>query len=239
MYITKRSFTALVLSAALLLGVPYASASDSSVDNVNHATSSVQLQADALIASIDDEVLKEAALNNAVDASVPISIRESVGADATFIPFSRSGQDAVEVEVNSTVQKLGEIVCEDGGIANMYVSAAAATVKEDYEHWYLRDVHAWSFVYWIDNPGDNNQLHSVRGSWSTGGMAVENRVLEYGNSHVGGLGWIGYVSRVRVSEDDSTLYDNSYTGLTFRCDASIDVVNIGTLTVTAFSRVTT
>lgn len=119
----KKTITATILIATMIFSVHSAYATVSVVNE----TRSIQLQADSLIAAIDQNPLMLDAMDNVIDYSVPLSVRESIVATADFSPMVGVAQDAIQLEVNSTVQKVGEIVRKNGDISNVYVAVAVAS----------------------------------------------------------------------------------------------------------------
>ncbi len=197
---------------------------------VNEARS-IQLQADFLIAEIDEDSLMLDAMENVIDYSVPISVRESIIASADFNPMVGVAKNAIELEVNSTVQKVGKIVYKNGDMSNMYVAAVAVEPKEDRGYKGQHGIKAWAYVYWIDNQGSNNTLYAAAGEWLTLDVEVNNRQVRYGTSDVAGLSWIDGPT-VQYPTDNYRKYvdPKTYSGLTLRCQTKIDVVNVGTVT---------
>lgn len=99
-----------------------------------------------------------------------------------------------------------------------------------------------AYVYWYDNFGTNNQLHSARALWQPGSTAVENRRIKYGFTTPYYVGWVNDPkppTSLAVAINDVTCYDTSYIGLAFRCQTLIDIVNIGTLEVNAHNGILT
>lgn len=127
----KKTFIALLLVYVMFLGSIPAYASSSAIDEAT----SVQLQADALIAEVDTDSLLADAVTGTVDYSVPLSVRESIIASAEFTPVSGISKNEIKLEVSSTVQKVGEITRNNGETSNLYVAVAAAVEpKEDWEY---------------------------------------------------------------------------------------------------------
>lgn len=232
----KKTIMATILVATMILGAPSAFANVSAVNEAR----SIQLQADSLIASVDKDSLMLDAMENAIDYSVPISIRESIVASADFSPMPGVAQDAIELEVNSTVQKIGEIVCKNGDISNMYVAAVATEPKEDWAYTGQHEIKAWAYVYWIDNQGANNELYAAAAEWLTLDVVVNNRQVRYGTSDIAGLFWIDSPT-VKYPTDNYRKYidPRTYSGLTLRCQTKIDVVNVGTVTCNVISGILT
>lgn len=223
----KKTIMATILVATMILGAPSAFANVSAFNEAR----SIQLQADALIATVDKNSLMVDAMENVIDYSVPISVRESIVASADFKPMVGIAQDAIEIEVNSTVQKVGEIVRENGDISNMYVTAVAAEPKEDWAYKGQYGIKAWAYVYWIDNQGENNELYAAAAEWLPQDEVVDNRQVRYGTSDITGSFWVDGPT-VQYPTDNYRKYidPRTYSGLTLRCQTKIDVVNVGTVT---------
>lgn len=202
---------------------------------------SIRTRADTLIASVDETALLEAALSNQVDYSVPADIRESIVAEASFQPVNGVEQSEVELEVTSTVKKLGEIARNDGSSSNLYVAVAAATEeKQDSQYVGQHGIKAWAIVYWIDNLGMNNELYGAAGKWDPKDKVVENRQVSYGTTDIFWLLWLDGPT-VKYPTDNWAYYKDpsSYTGYVLRCQTKIDVVNVGTVTCNVASRIVT
>lgn len=233
---TKKTITVVIFVVTMILGAPAASANVSAVNEAK----SIQLQADSLIAAVDEDSLMLNAMENVIDYSVPLSVRESIVASADFSPIAGVAQDAIKLEVNSTVQKVGEIVGQNGDIANMYVAAvAAAEVKEDWRYRGQHGIKAWAYVYWIDNPGTNNKLYAAGADWDPQGKAVNNRQVRYGTTDVAWLLWLNGPTVKYPTKNYAYYLDSSYSGLTLRCQTKINVVNIGTVTCNVGSSIFT
>lgn len=202
---------------------------------------SIRTQADTLIVSVDETALLEAALSNQVDYSVPADIRESIVAEASFQPVNGVEQSEIELEVTSTVKKLGEIARNDGSSSNLYVAVAAATEeKQDSQYVGQHGIKAWAIVYWIDNLGTNNELYGAAGKWDPKDKVVENRQVSYGTTDIFWLLWLDGPT-VKYPTDNWAYYKDpsSYTGYVLRCQTKIDVVNVGTVTCNVASRIVT
>lgn len=230
----KKTIMAVILMATTILG---ALPTYANVSTINEARS-IQFQADSLIDAVDENTLMLDAMKNVIDDSVPLSVRESIVASADFSPMVGVTRDKMELEVNSTVQKVGEIIDKNGDIANMYVAAVATSDPK--ETWHTKDQHgikAWAMVYWIDNLGTNNQLYAAGANWDPKGKAVKNREMRYGKTDPIGLTWIGESTYKYPTVNDPYYLDSSYSGLAFRCQAKIEVVNVGTVTCSVVSSV--
>lgn len=202
---------------------------------------SIRRQADALISTIDENSLLEAALANEVDYSVPLEIRNSVIADASFQPLNGVDENEIELNVTSTVRKVGEVIRDNGTPSNLYVAVAAATeVKVDDQFAGQHGIKAWAYVYWIDNPGMDNELYAAAGSWDPQGKVVSNRQVRYGTTDIFWLLWLDGPT-VKYPTSDWAYYEDPsvYTGYVLRCQTKIDVVNIGTVTCNVASRIVT
>lgn len=194
---------------------------------------SIEHQASLLIAAVDNNALMQDAMENVIDYAVPLSIRESVIARAYFTPteISRAAQEPEELETNSTVQKIGEIVKPNGELANMYVAAVATEVKVDQGFTNNHGIKAWAYVYWIDNPGADNELHAAGASWETSNIEVSNRKVSYGVSDLLNFLWYdGPTAKYPTS--NSAYYEDpgSYIGNVLRCETRINVVGKGYVT---------
>lgn len=224
----KKKIITFALVATMIFNVALASSNSRAVTPVL----SIQGQADALIASVDKTALMADAVENVVDPSVPASVRSSISANADFVPAGASARSAIQLDVNSTVQKIGEIVDENGNISNMYVAVAAVEPKMDENFEMQYGIRAWSHVYWIDNYGSNNQLHSVWALWRPDGKEVDNRQVRYGTSNMFGTSWYDNGPTIKYPTSDSAEYkDSSYSGLTLRCETKVDVLGSGGGTV--------
>ena len=223
----KKTMMAMVMTVIMILSTTTVYAN---VSTINEAMS-IKIQADSLIASIDESSLMLDAVENVVDYSVPLSIRESIVTSAKFTPLAGVDKDEIELEVNSTVQKIGEIVNKNGNISNMYVAVVAASeTKEDWDYTKKHGIEAWAYVYWIDNLGTNNQLSAAGAKWKPKDKIVNNRQVKYGTSDPTGLFWLSGPTVKYTTENDYYIEDSSYSGLTLRCETKIDVVNMGTVT---------
>jgi len=230
----KKTIMSVILVVTMILGAPFAYANVSAVNE----SMSIQLQADSLIAAVDKDALVLDAMVNVIDNSVPLSVRESIVASADFSPMVGVAQDAIKLEVNSTVQKVGEIVQKNGDIVNMYVAAVAATgPKEDWAYKGQYGIKAWAFVYWIDNFGGDNELYAAAAQWDPQDNEVSNREVRYGTTDPLWISWIDGPT-VQYPTDNYRRYIDplTYSGLTLRCQTKIDVVNVGTVTCNVGSR---
>lgn len=223
----KKTITAIIIVTTMIFGTSSAYANLSAVNEAR----SIQLQADSLIASINENSLMLDAMENVIHYSVPISVRENIVVSADFSPLAGVAQDAIELNVNSTVQKIGEVTLKNGDMANMYVAVIAASeVKEDEQFEMLHGISAWAYVYWVDNFGSNNQLYAAAADWDPGSKVVNNRQVRYGTTDIGWFLWLNGPT-VKYPTGNSAYYkDSSYSGLTLRCQTKIDVVNKGTVT---------
>lgn len=238
--------------SCLLAGVVFSSSAayaGVAQEETDYESAFIQQQAGDLIDQIDQDSLMQDALDNVVDTSVPSTIRDSVFANASLTPFEKTESRAtdnysvndnidneIELEVNKTVQKVGEVQDTDGEILNVYAAAAATEVKEDSNYGSKNGVKAWAYVYWIDNFGINNQLEGAAALWQPGSTVVDNREVSFGTSTPNGLKWLSGPTTWYPTIDSIKYLDNSYTGLTLQCKTKIDIVNVGTLTVAVRSR---
>lgn len=230
----KNTILMVTLAITMILCTPLAFANVGTFDE----SMSMHLQVDSLMALIDENSLMQDAIDNAIDYSVPISVRESIFASADFSPLEGVDQDEIKLEVNSTVQKIGEIVSKNGDISTMYVAAVAATEpKEDWNNTSIHGIKAWAYVYWIDNPGGDNQLYAAAAQWDPQGKVVNNREVRYGTTDILWLTWLKGPT-VQYPTDNYRKYidPKAYSGLTLRCQTKIDVVNVGTVTCNVGSR---
>lgn len=237
----KKTFFALLLCISMLVGSVPVYANNSYAVAANEAAF-VRYQADALIAQLDAESLCADAVAGTVDYSVPLSIRESVVASAQFTPLSGVAQDAVDLKVTSTVKKVGEITRSNGETSNLYVSVAAASqkIKLDEEYESKHGIKAWAAVYWIDNPGSENELHAAGGRWDPQDKAVSNRELRYGTTDILVATWVdGPTERYPTSNEVYYEDPGRYIGLTLRCQTKIDVAQLGTVTCNVGNRIIT
>lgn len=232
----KRTITAIILVSMMIFGTSSAYANVSAINEVM----SIQFQADSLIAAIDENSLMLDAMENVIDYSVPLSVRESIVASADFSPMVGVAQDAIELKVNSTVQKVGEIVRKNGDIANMYVAVVAASEQKiDSDVVSKHGIKAWAFVYWIDNFGTNNELYAAGARWDPTDKVVDNREVRYGTTDPLWVLWFDGPTLKKPTEDWAYYPDSSYSGLTLRCETKINVVNVGTVTCNVGSRIST
>lgn len=201
----------------------------------------VQLQAEAIIEGIDEEALLMDALDDVIDYSVPEEIRESIIADATFMPAEGVSQDEVEVEVHSTVQKVGEVLRRSGDVSNMYVSVVSAEIKEDSWMTLESGVRAWAIVCWIDNFGFDNVLYSAKASWDPGNKSIQNRVVKYGVTGAMGLTWTDGPTIQYPTENivEYVVDEGTYVGYKLKCQTEVEIVNVGILTCSSTSGWTT
>lgn len=222
----KKTIIAFILIATIILTASVTSAHAYTVEEAR----SIQLQADSLIAAIDENSLILDAMENVIDTSVPLSIRESIIASADFSPAVGVAQDAIELEVNSTVQKVGEINLKSGETANMYVAATVAEIKEDYGSSSLGGVSAVAYVYWIDNPGTENELVAAAGSWNNpNSRELSNRKVRYGVADPLLIAFIK-ASPYKYPTTNYAYYSASgFIGLTLCCMTWVDIEDYGTL----------
>lgn len=194
---------------------------------------SIRQQVDLLISSVDEEKLRADALANVVDDSVPASIRNSVVADASFLPadtLSRESAREIPMNVSTTVQKVGEVYQRSGDALNLYVAVAAASPKEDWDYEFDKGIKAWAFVYWIDNSGTNNELYGAAGQWNAQGLVLDNRQVWYGQTDIFFSSWVNGVT-IQFPMDDYEYYEDPgvYYGFVLGCQTRVDVVNVGTV----------
>ncbi len=237
----KRSLSVIALAIAMVFSTPAAYAYNGEAS----AALSIKRQADTLIAAVDENALMADAMANVVDDSVPSSIRERIGASAEFISADTAYNDEIEVEVNSTVQKVGEIDCGDGDTANLYVAVAAAELKTDSAANMKLGANAWTYVYWFDHEGPENELYAIKARWDTSDCpyAVYDKVVKYGvvDPVVATL-WLDGPTFLYLADSIDDYYllcREEYYGLTFKCVSEVEIGNYGTLVCVAYSLYTT
>jgi len=203
-----------------------------------------QRQIEAAILSIDETALKRDALNNVVDLSVPASVRNSFRVETEITVDDPSYENPYEIgEVYSTVKNVGEIDYGNGNSGTMYVATAAVEIKEDNGYGVNLGAKVWSTVYWIDNPGANNELYAVDATWDTSNCDYEthSRIMRYGTVV---LGTRVFSSSTTVSVPNSTTYEyidchGEYTGFSFACMSQMHVgpspVTVTSWAITTFS----
>lgn len=221
---------AILLAFCLVLALPipaYAAA----ITNAEDA--SIQQQVNLLISNVDEVKLRSDALANVIDDSVPADIRNSVVADASFIPsstLSRNRIQEIPMDVSTTVQKVGEVYRRSGDSLNLYVAVVAATPKEDWNYAFDKGIKAWAYVYWIDNYGANNELYGAAGEWDPQGLVLDNRQVWYGETDVFFSSWPSGCT-VQFPMDDYEYYEDPgvYYGLVLGCQTRVDILNVGTV----------
>lgn len=183
-----------------------------------------------ILSSIDEESLMLDAMNNVVDDEVPQSIKDGVIVDSIFTPVNGVSQDDVEITVNTTLQKVGEVRSRSGVTSNVYVAAAEFEVKEDVHMSSKSGVKAWAFIYWVDNQGIENELYAAAAQWDPGDYAISDRVVEYGVCDLTGLSWNDGPTTKYPTDNYPQYFDyGKYTGFKFKCQTEVNIVNIGTL----------
>lgn len=211
-------------------------------NNSVNESDSIQIQADALIAAVDEDTLMSDAMLNTTDYSVPLSIRESIVADASFLPVGGVKQNEIELKVNSTVRKIGEVISNSGDALNLYVAVAAATddAKEEIGITTKHGIKAWAYVYWIDNFGPDNELYAAGATWDPNGKVVSNRVVKYGTTDLTAMLWLNGPTTENPTVNNVYYEDKStYRGYVLRCQTTINVVNAGVVTCNVSSNMTT
>lgn len=200
----------------------------------------IKQQVDTLIENVDINKLIDDSIAGNVDYSVPLSIRENIFADAELLLKDGVSEKDVNVDVNSTVQKVGEVYQKNGEKSNLYVAVAAADVKVDYDWEDKSGVRAYASVYWIDHPGPENELYAVSGEWEPNGKVLENRKIHYGTSDPAWNMWI-IGPKTITTEEDYYYYEvnATYIGLTLRCQTEAEIVNVGTIKCNVGSRIVT
>lgn len=216
------------LTASLLAITMFLSSSPVNVHASTYNESElIKIQAEAIIDKVDESALMLDAMENVIDESVPISVREQIEACVEFIPADGDIQDAVDIDVNYTVQKVGEVM-HNGESLNMYVAAATTETKEDSAWWQESGVWIRVCVYWIDNLGPSNQLVSAEAWWDPGDVAVKNRKVQYGVVDL--TGTIMLDCTTDYPTENHACYENlNYVALCVGCKASIEVINVGTV----------
>lgn len=225
----KKPVMVVFLITTLILGTSLVYA------DMNIEAKSIQLQTDSLLAAVDVNSLHAAAMENAVDPSVPHAIRESISIEADFCPLDGVEQDAIDLEVNSTVQKVGEIVLRNGEKVNLYVAAVAATEKTEIDYKSKHGIKAWAYLWWIDNFGPSNELVGAGASWEPGSVEVKDREIRFGTSDILGLTWSSGPTLKTTTKNDAYYSSPTYVGLTLRVQTKINVVNLGTVTCNVIS----
>lgn len=188
----------------------------------------VQRQIDALMLTVDKDTLIRDAKNNVIDASVPRTIRDQLSFGAELEFKDDTFNDRFSVDVNSTVQKVGDIICEDGETATLYVAATTSEIKEDSGAATELGVRAWTTVYWIDNQGVNNELSAVAAGWDTSDCRYEtsNKMVTYGTTIPTGLLFDVYTIRYLdngVTDYYATCGDGEFVGFTLACKSRIEI----------------
>lgn len=84
-----------------------------------------------------------------------------------------------ELDVYMTVKEIGHVM-QNGEIGTFYMLSAFASTKDDSGTASYSKTTAQGTVFWIDNPGVNNELFGVSGSWTTNGDSLSDRRVEYG-----------------------------------------------------------
>ena len=126
----------------------------------------IQLQAQALVNSMNEKELLRATLNDVVDESIPQSVREEALGQVEFIPVEGVSQEDVEIETHYTVQRVGEVLTRSGTSSNVYVASVTASLKQQYSTNSKNDIQAWAFVIWIDNLGFDNEFVRAEAIWT-------------------------------------------------------------------------
>lgn len=221
----KKSITALILILTMVFSTATAFANSSDADMEDM---SIKLQVAAMIASVDMDLLLSNASEGVIDYTVPIEVRESIVGSVDIVPISSTSKAAIEYEMNTTIQKVGEIVVNDD-IATLYVAATGVKIDERSNSG-TSSIWAWASVYWIDNFGVDNEFVGAQGTWSPGNTVISGRSVRYGKTDILGIGWSD--DTTKYPTDNVAYYDSGLIGLTFKCQAKVTVVNIGTVTVT-------
>lgn len=201
---------------------------------------SIKQQAAALIANIDEATLMADASANVIDYSVPVEIRNSIVAEASFQPLSRGTTEQISLDVTTTVKRVGEVYAQNGDAHNLYVAAAAVTPKEDWSYEGKHGIKAWAFVYWIDHYGTENELYGAGAQWDPQGKVLTDRRVRYGTTDIFWLTW-PTGSTLKCPEEDWAYYEDPgvYKGYVLRCQTQVEVVNLGIVTCNVGSRIVT
>lgn len=193
----------------------------------------IKQQVTALISAVDEVQLKNDALANVIDYSVPAEIRNSVAAQASFQPFASEGKEPakeIPLDVTKTVQKVGTVYRRTGEELNLYVAVAAVSPKEDWDWEFAHGIKSWAFIYWIDHQGMNNELYGAAGQWDPQGKVIDNRQVWWGQTDIFFLNWVNGVT-VGFPIDDYEYFEDPghYFGFVLGCQTRVDVVNLGTV----------
>lgn len=201
----------------------------------------MKVKANEFIEKVDKEQLEKNALRGYIDPDVPETIRDSIGAEATFIP-AEGFDEKVKIDVKSAVEKIGEVPVNSKENYNIYAATSVAyEVKEDSWTERKNGAKVTAIVYWIDVPGDNNELYAVEGIWFDNGYSCTNKMMQYGTSDVLGLHFTQGPTTLYFDDDETDYYIGNYyyRGLTLCCKVSMEIVNVGTLKATTTSQVLT
>lgn len=198
---------------------------------------SVNVQINQLLAEIDIEKLNAKMMSDAIDASVPKAISDSIKIVAEFQPAMGVSYDMYETESHSTIQNAGVVFLADGATADLYVAAASVELKEDHDLIINNGVRIDSYVYWLDYYGSDNQLAAVKGVWTPGDKVISDRTIEYGVCDFLGKIWLGTYETL-YTQQDYLYWDvtTSHIGLTVGCRTKVNIVNVGVLSCMAYSR---
>lgn len=192
-------------------------------------------EVDKMIAELDKNALIQDAINGVVDERVPAEFSTNVNASVDFIPAD--GRADMDFDVYSTVQKVGDILNEEGKSATLYVAVAAATEpKTEAGHTGKHGIDAYVYVYWIDKLGTDNELYAISAQWDTKDKDVSDRKATYGVMKASTFSFSKSTS-VSISDDDYyEVVHGTYTGFILGCKSSINVTNLGTVTCSVHSR---
>ena len=224
-----KKILAVILVVAMAFGLPAASA----IEGIESQDISIKEQIDNLIMAVDQDALKRDAMENVVDYSVPLSVRESITCGADIISDSASYnsasyEDQFTVEVNSTVQKVGEINYSTGEKATVYVAVAAADTKAESGFNTNLGAIAWTYLWWIDNFGPKNELYAVKAEWDTTDCSYDigGKVVQWGTCVPNAPIFLSSDTRVLSSTVKSFEHhcgSEGITGLSFACMSEMAV----------------
>lgn len=209
-------------------------ATESCLNSVDTITN-VSVEANKLIAEVDEDKLLQDAVNDVVDEQVPLNLNQQTIATLEFTPFDSDEQ--ISFDVHQTIQKVGDIVNNNGETATLYVAAAVATDDKSLDKGFNQEhgITAHVFVYWIDNLGTNNELYSISVWWDLGDVQVKNRSVTYGVMNFLGTSFTNSNTiSISVNDYQKDVF-GTYYGFVLGCRSSIEVINKGTVTCTVHS----
>ncbi len=197
------------------------------------------IEIERLINEVDNDQLFQDALNEVIDTQVPLEISQNITASVEFTPVN--GEEKIAFDVYKTVQKVGEVTNSEGEISSLYVAAAVATdTKMDNGYNKKYGVEAYTYLYWIDNLGTNNELYAAQASWDTHGYGVSDRSVQYGVMDSLGLTFTADSNKVFINTNSYyNEVSGTYYGFVLGCKSSIYVTNLGTVTCSVHSGILT